>query len=107
MISIHFDSPKEQTMAHLLIRFNVQDYAQWRAVFDEVLYLRQQFGCRGGHVFYNPENSNEVTVLLHWDSVEAATAYGSSAELREAQQRAGIIGKPDVSVLAEAEPMAV
>jgi heme-degrading monooxygenase HmoA len=38
-------------------------------------------------------------VIMEWDSLDRARQFAQSAELREAMQKAGVIGRPEVSFL--------
>ena len=94
-------------MANVLIHLNVQDYAQWKPVFDSVASTRQASGSRGGDLYHAAGNPNEVLVLWDWDSLDNARKFFTSAALREAMQKAGVIGPPSVYYLDEIEKVAV
>ena len=40
-------------MAHLLVKQNLEDYAKWKELFDEVSGIREASGSKGGQVFQN------------------------------------------------------
>ncbi len=90
-------------MTYMLVQHSVEDYAKWKRVFDENGAIRQTNGSKGGFVLRNAENGNQMTVLLEWDSLENARAFANSDDLREAMQRAGVTGRPNVSFLDEAD----
>ena len=94
-------------MQHVLVRLKVEDYAKWRPVFDEVAGLRKTFGSKGGRLFQKSDNPNEVAILFEWESLEKARQYFQSGELRQAMQRAGVSGPPDVQFLNEIEKVPV
>jgi len=93
-------------MANILVRLKVQDYAEWKPVFDELAALRKSTGSKGGRLFQKSDNANEVTVIFDWDSLENARRYFQSDELRQGMQRAGVQGPPDITWLNEVETLA-
>jgi heme-degrading monooxygenase HmoA len=96
----------ELNMVNLLIKHTVKDFANWKKIFDDHAPAREAAGCKGGELFQNAENPNEVLIRFSWDSVDHARAFASSPELQEAMKRAGVLGPPTVTVLGEAQPVA-
>ena len=88
-------------MAYILVQQSVEDKNKWKAVFDEHKAVREAAGSKGGLVFRNADDPNHITVLLEVDSMEHARAFAGSSELREAMQKAGVIGPPKVIFLDE------
>jgi heme-degrading monooxygenase HmoA len=87
-------------MPCLLIRHTVQDYSDWKAVFDEQEDLRRANGSQGGRLFRSTE-SGEVLVLLEWDDLERARLFADSDDLREALARAGVTDRPNIWFLED------
>lgn len=90
-------------MSYLLVQQSVEDYNKWKAVFDEHGAARQAAGSKGGFVLRNADDPNQITILLEWDNLDSARAFAGSDELREAMQRAGVTGPPNVYFLDEAD----
>jgi heme-degrading monooxygenase HmoA len=90
-------------MPYLLIRHQVTDYAQWKSAFDAHSVTRQSNGSRGGQLFRNASDPDELVVLLEWDDLERARQFVQSDELREVMQRAGVINHPTISFLKDGE----
>jgi quinol monooxygenase YgiN len=88
--------------ATLIVRHQVQDYSAWRAVYDSVEDLRQQYSCSGAEVMTAPDNKNDVFVIHRFPSVESAQAFAGSSEIKEAMGRAGVTGAPRIEIAAEA-----
>jgi quinol monooxygenase YgiN len=86
----------------LIVRHQVQDYSAWRAVYDSVADLRQQYSCSGAEVMTAPDDKNDVFVIHRFPSLEAAQAFAGSSELKEAMGRAGIAGAPRIEIATEA-----
>ena len=93
-------------MSHVLIRLTLEDYAKWRAVFDEVAKLRESNGSQGGTLYRSADNPNEVVILWNWPTA-GARAYFQSDALRQAMQRAGVQGRPEIVYLDAGEKIAV
>jgi len=92
-----------RTMPYLLIRQNVADYEQWKSAFDSLSVTRQANGSRGGQLFRNASDPNELVILLEWDVLEKARLFAQSEELREVMQRAGVVDHSAVSFLKDGE----
>lgn len=90
-------------MAYILVRHKVQDYATWKPGFDDHASTREASGSKGGFVFRNTDDPNEVVVLLEWDDLEKARRFSQSDDLREKMQEVGVVDQPDVYFLDEAD----
>jgi heme-degrading monooxygenase HmoA len=90
-------------MPNLLIQSTVEDYAKWKSVFDEYVTDRKTSGSKGGHLFRSADNPNDITILFEWDDLDRARQFTESDDLREAMQRAAVIGRPDLYFLEEVE----
>mgnify|MGYP000571893590 CR=1 FL=1 len=90
-------------MPYVLARHRVEDYAKWKSGFDEHVSIRQAASSKGGYVFRNIDDPNEILVLLEYDDLEKFRQFMQSEELREAMQRAGIVDQPDIYFLEEAD----
>jgi hypothetical protein len=89
-------------MPYLLVRHRVNDFATWKAVFDEQAKTRKASGSKGGYLFRNADNPSEVVIALEWDRVENARRFVASPDLRATMERAGVVDRPDVYFLNEA-----
>ena len=90
-------------MSYTLVRLKVEDYAKWKPFFDQNGTVRKGSGSKGARVFRSAENPNEVTILSEWDNLRNAQQFYQSAELREVMGKAGVIGKPDITFLDQAD----
>jgi heme-degrading monooxygenase HmoA len=88
-------------MVVTVLNFKVEDYEHWRTVFDELRQVRSGFGCQGEQVFRGFQDRNELTVVLHWENGDDARQHAQSPELRDAQQRAGVIFDTVTTFLGE------
>ena len=94
-------------MSYFLVRAKVEDYEKWKPGFDEHSATRQERGSKGGRLFRNADDPNEVTIVLAWDNLENARQFAQSEELREAMQRHGVVDQPDIYFLEEVEKVPV
>lgn len=86
-------------MIHVLVRLTVEDVAKWKPVFEEAAALRKNFGSMGVHAFSKVDNPNEIFILGEYEDKDKAMQLFQSQEFREATQRAGVKGPPEVTVL--------
>ena len=89
-------------MATLLVHHKVQNYTEWRKVFDEHDKVRREYGSTRFQVLKSASDPNDLTVIMDYPSVEKAKAFAASDSLKEAMKRAGVISQPEVSFLIEA-----
>jgi heme-degrading monooxygenase HmoA len=89
-------------MASMLIQHQVKDFAAWKKVFDSSKDLRTSNGELSSQVYHDASDPNKVTVINQWDSLAKAQKFAHSPELKEAMEKAGVVGAPVVSFLNEA-----
>ena len=89
-------------MAYMFVRHSVRDYEAWKSVFDDVSDLRKRSGEKSYQILRQENGSKELVALFEWDSLDNARKYAASPELKEAMQRAGVVGKPEILFLEEA-----
>ncbi len=90
-------------MPYLLIRHKVEDYAKWKPYFDEHGTTRKSEGSKGGYVFRNADDRNEIVILLEVDDLEGTRQFVESEDLKETMQKSGVADTPDVYYLEEAD----
>jgi heme-degrading monooxygenase HmoA len=89
-------------MVYMFVRHGVQDYDAWKSVFDSVGDLRKRNGEKSYQILRQENGSKKLVALFEWDSLDNARKYATSPELKEAMQRAGVTGKPEILFLEEA-----
>jgi heme-degrading monooxygenase HmoA len=90
-------------MVNIYVRHSVEDYARWREGFDNHAAARQAGGATdAGRVMRNVDDPNDITIILGWSDLEKARAFTQSASLKEAMQKAGVTGPPEVRFLEAA-----
>ena len=87
-------------MAHVLVRHTVESYAKWRPIFDEHDAIRKAAGQVGTpQVFRSGDDPFQIVILMEWDELEKARKFTESPDLREAMEKAGVAGPPDITFL--------
>lgn len=89
-------------MATLYVHHKVNDYTNWRAVFDQVYDLRKEYGETGERVMRSANDPKELATLIEFGTAEQARAWATAPQLKEAMQRAGVITQPDLLILEDA-----
>ncbi len=89
-------------MAYLMFRGKVKDYEKWKPVFDELRPKRKEYGNKGGYLYRNADDTNEVVVLMEWESVEKARKWAYSEHVTRALEIGGVTGKrEDLFIILE------
>jgi quinol monooxygenase YgiN len=89
-------------MATVLIQHKVNDFAEWKKVFDSAAGMRTASGELSAQVFRDASDPNSLTVINTWDSLENAQKFVHSPDLKAAMEKAGVAGAPTVFFLNEA-----
>jgi len=91
-------------MIYIYVRQTVEDYARWREGFDKHAPARQAGGATDEvYVMQNVDDPNDITAILGWSDVEKAQAFTQSPDLKEAMQKAGVTGPPEIRFLETAD----
>jgi hypothetical protein len=78
-------------MPYYAVRTRVQDYEQWKRVFDANQETRRSEGIKSEQVFRNPEHPNESVITFEVDDLEQARQVVESGAVRERQRQSGIL----------------
>ncbi|WP_336359921.1 antibiotic biosynthesis monooxygenase [Haladaptatus sp. ZSTT2] len=93
-------------MAHMLVHHRVKDYPTWKKTFDEHAATRKKNGERSHELFCSDDDPNDVTILMEFDTEAHARGFAESDDLRQVMERAGVVGKPEISYLTHVERFA-
>ena len=95
-------------MPWILVRTKVEDYNKWKTVFDEDSSNRKEMmGSKGGFLFGNADDPNEVIILLEVDDLEKARQFAQSDDLKEAMEKGGVVGQPDIVFIDDEEKISI
>ena len=86
-------------MVYVLIRVTVEDLAKWKETFEGTSEFRKNASSVGVRAFSKSGSSNEVVILGEYADRDKAMQMFQSQELREAMQRAGVKGPPEVTFM--------
>jgi hypothetical protein len=86
-------------MVYVLITHAVEDFAEWKPVYDAYQLEPSNPQSKGDLVFQSTEDPNLVTVLSEFESWDAAEEFMNSEELKNAMHDAGVAGEPEVAYL--------
>ena len=80
--------------AYTIATHTVKHFGAWKSVFDQFEPMRKEAGERSAVVLRHADDSNMVTVINTWDTIETAQAFFSREELKSAMGDAGVTAPP-------------
>jgi heme-degrading monooxygenase HmoA len=83
-------------MSKMIVQHTVKDFSQWISANDSMHGLRKQLGCTAEEVFKGHDNPKAVVIVTHWGNLDQARKYGQSQELKDAMQKGGVTGAPNI-----------
>ena len=89
-------------MALAIIRHKVSDFDAWRKVYDSAGAMQKAGGVIEESVHQGKNDPNDVVVLHRFNSIDEAEKFLASSDLKEAMQRAGVVGAPRIEVFEDA-----
>jgi hypothetical protein len=87
-------------MALLTMHQTVRDYGAWRATYDSLAGVREDWGVLADAVYREADAPDTVLVLHHFATVAQARGFLTSREHQAAMQRGGVVGAPRVEIYA-------
>lgn len=91
--------PAQHEKVVLIVTHEVKDYSAWRKGYDADEPNRKSAGFKVSGVYADVKNPNMITIIGEFPNAAAADAFTKSPKLKEAMEKAGVIGKPDIKVL--------
>lgn len=83
-------------MATLFVRHHVNDYSNWKSVYDKFASVRQTMGVTGASVHRDASDANTIIVTHQFKDLGSAQAFANSNDLKTAMADAGIAGPPEM-----------
>lgn len=80
-------------MAHLLIHHRVEDFATWKAGYDDDQGARGQAGLKELYVLQGADDPNFVALLFEADDAQKAHDFIHSDGLKATMDRIGAAGE--------------
>ena len=93
----------ERLLPAIVVDHLVADYDTWRAAYDAFDAQRRGMGIVGHAVNQELGNPNRVIVYHQAEDVETLRAFVESTELKEAMERAGVVGEPVIMFVQPVE----
>ncbi len=84
---------------YMIVRHNARDYSEWKTGYDAHEPIRAAAGLTEKHLLQDADDPNVVTLIFEAKDLKRAEEFSKSDDLREAMQKAGVIGKPDIYFL--------
>lgn len=88
-------------MTHIIVKHKVNDYAAWKAEFDNFADFRKSSGEKSYRILQPTEDPNDLTLLFQWDSLQNAETFMGSSELKAAMKSAGVAEEPEIQFFNE------
>jgi len=83
-------------MTTMFVRHNVSDYANWKKGYDAFDSKRKELGVTAQATYQSTTDPKDVTLTHTFSTIEAAKAFASSVELKDAMKQAGVVGEPSI-----------
>lgn len=83
-------------MATMFVRHKVSDYGAWKRVYDDFAPTRRQQGVQSASVYRDAGDPNTIIVTHRFNTLDAATAFANSEDLKSAMADAGVAGPPEI-----------
>ena len=84
----------------VLSTVKIEDFDRfWNTFSTKGAEKRKQHGCKGSHVFRDPNDVGRVWVVFDWDE-EGYKTFFSDPEVPAIFQEAGLQGRPEMAELA-------
>lgn len=77
-------------MQYVLIIHEVENYQDWKTVFDAAASIRQDAGERSYQVLRYADDPNQIVHFSAWVSIDAAKQFFESPKLVELRSKAGV-----------------
>lgn len=83
----------------LVVMHKVANYAKWKTVYDGHDTARLAAGIHSYVIGRGLQDSNMILVALKVDDTAKATAFSKDPGLKQAMQKGGVIGTPNMSLV--------
>mgnify|MGYP002780448752 CR=1 FL=1 len=77
-------------MQYVLIIHEVEDYAAWKAIFDNAAQIRKEAGEISYQLLKFENETNNIVHFSRWSSLQSAKNFFESERLKEIRKQAGV-----------------
>ena len=88
-------------MTTVIISHEVKNYSDWKKVYDPDEINRTKAGLKITGLYHSVDNSNKITLFCEAPNVDAVNQFMSNPLLKEAMEKGGVLGMPDVKLLSK------
>ena len=86
-------------MATLIIIHEVENYQEWRAVYDSKSSLADAFGRESASIYRNTDDPDQVVVIETYAGSDGIRELVANRELKAAMEEAGVKGTPTLHIV--------
>jgi len=83
-------------MTTMIVRHTVNNYEQWKKVYDDFAPTRKEMGVIGANVHRDASDPNTLIVTHVFNDLDTATSFAESENLKSAMANSGIAGRPEI-----------
>ena len=88
-------------MNYVLIHHQVNDFGKWKAAYDAHGPERQKAGLKEVSLLHKLDDANDVTLIFEAKDLDKAQQFAGSPNLKDVMQKAGVVGKPEITYLKD------
>jgi hypothetical protein len=73
-------------MAYVMVQHKIGKWSEFESIFRDDGERRRKLGSRGGRVFRNVDDPENIFVVFEWDDVDGARKFMDGLETHEAME---------------------
>ena len=73
-------------MAYVIIEHKIGKWEEFERIFRDDAERRRMLGSKGGKVFRNVRDPENILIAIEWDDVPSATKFAEGLETHEAME---------------------
>lgn len=82
-------------MTTMFAKHQVENYNNWKKVYDEIAPFRKQSGITAASVHHDSSDPNTVIITHQFRDINAAKKFADSPNLKSAMKKAGVSSEPE------------
>jgi hypothetical protein len=83
-------------MPWIHIHHQVQDFNKWKEIYDQTAQYKRSQGWKRYRIYQVAGQRTDLIVMEQFNTLEQARAFATSDYLREAMEREGVVGAPEI-----------
>jgi hypothetical protein len=73
-------------MTYVLVQHKIGKWSEFEPIFKNDSERRRRLGCKGGKLFRNVKDPENLFVVFEWDGVKGANEFAEGLETHEAME---------------------